>query len=170
MQQPQADLGSFIQVWFLFLLRLYSAFVGYSVITSVFRWWRARLENDFGRVCDLRKIFVVCSTRKCLVRMLTATERLILAVLSIWKRFGLVSDHRQILVMCTTCGRFLLEYSNWQRRFVLCSVLERVWSCICSTLERVWLYVTSFVAIFFVGLFFPSRPYRDQKGNQHYSL
>ena len=82
MQQPQADLGSFIQVWFLFLLRLYSAFVGYSVITSVFRWWRARLENDFGRVCDLRKIFVVCSTRKWLGRMLTATQRLILAVLS----------------------------------------------------------------------------------------
>ena len=145
MQRPQADLGSFIRAWFLFLLRLYSAFVCYSVITSVFRRWRARLENDFGRVCDLRKIFVVCSTRKCLGRMLTATERLILAVLSI------------------------LEYSTVQRRFILCSVLQKVWSCICSILERVWFYVTSFVAIFFVGLFFRSRPCRDEKGNQQYS-
>ena len=195
MQQPPADLGSFIRVWFLFLLRLYSAIVCYSVITSVFRscllplpfWWRARPENDFGRVCDLRMFLVVCSTWKwflscvrhenvwvcmyvCLGRMLTATERVILAVRSIWKRFGLVSDLRQILAMCTTCGRFLLGYSTRQRRFMLCSALERVWRCICSILERVWLYVTSFVAIFFVGLFFPSRPCRDQKGNQHYSL
>ena len=84
-----------------------------------------RPENDFGRVLNLRKIFVVCSTRKCLGRMLTATERLILALLSIWKRFGLVSDLRQILAMCTTCGRFLLEYSTWQRRFILCSVLGK---------------------------------------------
>ena len=54
MQQPQADLGSFIRVWFLFLLRLYSAFVCYSVITSVFRWWRARPEIDFCRVFDTK--------------------------------------------------------------------------------------------------------------------
>ena len=164
MQRPQADLGSFIRAWFLFLLRLYSAFVCYSVITSVFRRWRARLENDFGRVCDLRKIFVVCSTRECLGRMLTATERLILPMLSIWKRFGLVSDLRQILVMCKTCGRFLLEYSNWQRRFVLCSVLQRVWSRICSTLERVWLYVIFCCYIFcWAFLPFPPLPWPEGK-------
>ena len=116
-------------------------------------WWCVRPEKDFCSVLHLRKIDVVCSTRKCLGCMLTATERLILAVRSIWKRFGLVSNLRQIWAMCATWGRFLLEYSTWQRRFVVCSVLQRVWSCICSTLERVWLYVTSFVGIFFVGLF-----------------
>ena len=96
------------------------------VVCSTWKWFWSCVppEKDFSRVLNLRKIFVVCSTRKCLGRMLTATERLILAVLSIWKRFGLVSDLRQILVMCTTCGRFLSEYSTWQRRFVLCSVLE----------------------------------------------
>lgn len=115
--------------------------------------------NDFGCGFDLRKIFVMCSTWKWLGRMLTATERMILAVSSIWKRFGLVSDLKN-----WQCARPVEDFYSSVRpskdvlSSVRDSVLPGVWSCICSTSERVWLYVTPFLAIFFIWAFFPFPP------------
>ena len=93
-------------------------------------WSCVRPYREIGRVFDLRKRLLVCST----VVVWSTVERDWSCVrpwlwVRPWKKIGRVFDLRKRLVVCSTV--------------VVWSTLERVWSCVRSWKERVWSCVRS---------------------------